>query len=171
MWRKERHEHGHTLHLVIPRESDNLICGRLACVASVSNRVIARKLERKRKKSFFCSLSTFLDELARKRLLRWLRSDDRSELMRITKTLSLWVVLIFVVIHSPCNHALRKKSTIKRSVDDLELFDGQYRKSARIIGFLSCNAIENKLTQDNRQTKNKTKQKHKQTLQSWLMVV
>ena len=64
--------------------------------------------------------------------------------MRITKRLSLRVVLIFAVIHSPGKHALRKKSTIKRSVDDLELFDGQYRKSARIIGFLPCNAIKNK---------------------------
>ena len=36
----------------------------LACVASVSNRVIARKLEWKR------SLPNFLNELARKRLLR-----------------------------------------------------------------------------------------------------
>ena len=36
----------------------------LACVASVSNRVIARKLERKQKKSFFvfCSCPSFLDE-------------------------------------------------------------------------------------------------------------
>ena len=34
----------------------------LACVASVSNRVIARKLERKQKKGFFCSCPGFLDE-------------------------------------------------------------------------------------------------------------
>ena len=43
----------------------------LACVASVSNRVIARKLERKQKKGplplprhsfFFCSCPSFLDE-------------------------------------------------------------------------------------------------------------
>ena len=54
--------------------------------------------------------------------------------MKITKRLSLRVVLIFSVIHSPCKHALRRKSTIKRSVDDLELFNGQQRKSARIIG-------------------------------------
>ena len=69
---------------------------RLACVASVSNRVIAGKLEREQTKkkveggrgrggekasvtfspfplprhSLFCSRSNFLDELARKRLLR-----------------------------------------------------------------------------------------------------
>ena len=48
---------------------------RIACVASVSNRVIARKLEREPKKkprhSFFSALvPTFVDELARKRLLR-----------------------------------------------------------------------------------------------------
>ena len=41
---------------------------RLACVASVSNRVMARKLERKRKKKKRCSLPNFLDELARQRL-------------------------------------------------------------------------------------------------------
>ena len=37
----------------------------IACVASVSNRVIARKLERKQKKSFiffFAPCSSFLDE-------------------------------------------------------------------------------------------------------------
>ena len=39
----------------------------VACVASVSNWVIARH-------SFFCSLPNFLDELARKRLLRRLSS-------------------------------------------------------------------------------------------------
>ena len=49
----------------------------LACVASVSSWVIARKLERERElpspfpliPSFFCSRPNFLDELARKRLL------------------------------------------------------------------------------------------------------
>ena len=63
----------------------------LACVASVSNRVTARKLEREQKKKkkveflhspppppsfllFFCSRPNFLDELARKRLLRRLVS-------------------------------------------------------------------------------------------------
>ena len=43
----------------------------------------------------------------------------------------------FVVIHSTCKHALRKESTIKRSVNDLEHFDDQHRKSAWIIWFLS----------------------------------
>ena len=52
--------------------------------------------------------------------------------LRITERLSLRVFL-FVVIHSTCKHALRKESTIKRSVDDLELFDDQRRKSARIM--------------------------------------
>ena len=60
----------------------------LACVASVSSRVIVRNLEREQKKwkgeeplgsftplpfplhSFFCSRSSFLNELARNRLLR-----------------------------------------------------------------------------------------------------
>ena len=48
----------------------------LACVASVSNRVIARKLEQEQKKRwsflFFALVPAFLDELARKRLLRGL---------------------------------------------------------------------------------------------------
>ena len=71
----------------------------IACVASVSNRVIARKLEREQKKKgrrgrgrgeefpcfpspspvipfFFCSRPNFLDELARKRLLRMLGKCD-----------------------------------------------------------------------------------------------
>ena len=39
----------------------------VACVTSVSNRVIARKLEREL--LFFCSRPNFLDELARKRLM------------------------------------------------------------------------------------------------------
>ena len=39
------------------------------------------------------------------------------------------------VIHLTCKHALRKESTIKRSVDDLELFDDQHRKSTWIIWF------------------------------------
>ena len=45
---------------------------RIAYVASVSNRVIARKLEREQKVQgflFFCSRPDVLDELARKRLL------------------------------------------------------------------------------------------------------
>ena len=43
------------------------------------------------------------------------------------------VFLIFAVIHPTCKHALRKESTIKRSVDDLKLFDDQRRKSTRNI--------------------------------------
>ena len=39
----------------------------------------------------------------------------------------------FAVIHPTCKHALRKESTIKDPVDDLELFDDKRRKSARII--------------------------------------
>ena len=47
----------------------------LACVASVSNRVTARELEREhlslpRHSLFFCSRPNFVDELAMKRLLR-----------------------------------------------------------------------------------------------------
>ena len=44
----------------------------------------------------------------------------------------------FAAIHPTFKHAPWKESTIKeRCVDDLELFDGQRRKSARIIWFLS----------------------------------
>ena len=39
----------------------------------------------------------------------------------------------FAIIHPTCKHALRKESTIERSVDDLGLFDDQRRKSTRII--------------------------------------
>ena len=46
-------------------------------------------------------------------------------------------LFFFAVIHPTCKHALRKESAIKRSVDDLELFDDQRRKSTRIIWFLS----------------------------------
>ena len=42
-------------------------------------------------------------------------------------------VFFFAVIHPTFKHAPRKESTIKRSVDDLELFDDQRRKSARIV--------------------------------------
>ena len=64
---------------------------------------------------------------------RW---DDRSE-MRITERLSLRMVLIFNVVHSPCKHPLWKESTIKRTVDDLELYEEKKKKSASITGFLS----------------------------------
>ena len=45
----------------------------------------------------------------------------------------LFLFLFFAVIHPTFKHAPSKESTIKRSVDDLELFDDQRRKSARII--------------------------------------
>ena len=63
------------------------------------------------------------------------QTEHEANSVRITERLSLLVVLIFAVIHSPCKHALRKESTIKRSVDDLELFYSQRGNSARIIGF------------------------------------
>ena len=43
----------------------------------------------------------------------------------------------FAVLHPTFKHAPWKESTIKRSVDDLKLFDDQRQKSARIIWFLS----------------------------------
>ena len=64
---------------------------------------------------------------------RW----DKGSELRITERLSLRVFL-FVVIHSTCKHALRKESTIKRSVDDLELFDDQRRKIKVPGSFDSC---------------------------------
>ena len=43
------------------------------------------------------------------------------------------ISFFFAAIHSTFKHAPRKESTIKRSEEDLELFDDQRRKSARII--------------------------------------
>ena len=43
----------------------------------------------------------------------------------------------FAAIHPTFKHTPRKESTIKRSVDNLELFDDQRRKSVSIIWFLS----------------------------------
>ena len=78
---------------------------KLACVASVSNRVIARKLEREQKKKvegggggesfpspspvipFFCSHPNFLDELARKRLLRRLLANGRNSWELLAKNI------------------------------------------------------------------------------------
>ena len=45
----------------------------------------------------------------------------------------LFLFFFFAVIHPTFKHAPSKESTIKRSVDDLKLFDDQRRKSARII--------------------------------------
>ena len=42
-------------------------------------------------------------------------------------------LFLFAVIHPTCKHVLRKESTIKRSVDDLEIFDDQRRKSADFL--------------------------------------
>ena len=39
----------------------------------------------------------------------------------------------FAIIHPTFKHVPKKESTIKRSVDDLDPFDDQRRKSARII--------------------------------------
>ena len=49
---------------------------------------------------------------------------------------------LFAVIRPTCKHALRKESTIKRSVDDLELFDDQRRKSGRIIWFCHHRGVD-----------------------------
>ena len=49
---------------------------------------------------------------------------------------SVFFLFFLAVRYSTCKHAFRKESTIKRSVDDFELFDGQRQKSTRIIWFL-----------------------------------
>ena len=46
---------------------------------------------------------------------------------------SVFSFFFFALIHPTCKRALRKESTIKRSVDDLGFFDDQRRKSTRII--------------------------------------
>ena len=53
----------------------------------------------------------------------------------LCKCFCLFVCLFvfFAVIHPTCKHVLRKESTIKRSVDDLEIFDDQRRKSADFL--------------------------------------
>ena len=57
-----------------------LFTGMLACVASVSSRVIARNLKREQKKNGRGS-SSFLDELARNRLLRRLQGCGKGLLV------------------------------------------------------------------------------------------
>ena len=49
------------------------------------------------------------------------------------KVIFATVVFFFAVIHPSCKHALRKESTIKRSVDNLELFDDQRRGFRQLI--------------------------------------
>ena len=66
---------------------------------------------------------------------------DKGSELRITERLSLRVYFLFAVIHPTFNHAPWKESTIKRSVDDLELFDDQHQKSARIIFFRNCRSL------------------------------
>ena len=52
------------------------------------------------------------------------------------------VVVFFAVIHPTFKHAPWKESTIKRSVDDLKLFDDQRRKSDRIIYFCHRRGVD-----------------------------
>ena len=47
--------------------------------------------------------------------------------------LSLLFFFFFAVIHPTYKHSLRKESTLKDPMDDLELFDDQRQKSARVI--------------------------------------
>ena len=52
---------------------------------------------------------------------RWDKCSERG----IMERLSFQVFFFFAVMHSTCKHALRKESMIKRSLDDLQLFDDQ----------------------------------------------
>ena len=55
-----------------------------------------------------------------------MKRPDKGRELRIMERLSLRACFFFfAVIHPTFKHALRKGSTIKRSVDDLGLFDGQ----------------------------------------------
>ena len=56
------------------------------------------------------------------------RTEDHGKV--IFASISFFVL---AAIHPTFKHAPRKESTIKPSVDDLEVFDDQRRKSARII--------------------------------------
>ena len=70
-----------SLYFVHPNlELMPLFTGMLACVASVSSRVIARNLKREKKKNGRGS-SSFLDELARNRLLRRLQECGKGLLV------------------------------------------------------------------------------------------
>ena len=63
---------------------------------------------------------------------RW----DKGSELRIKERLSLRLLFFFAVIHPTFKHAPWKESTIKRSVDDLERFDDQHRKSAGYLIFV-----------------------------------
>ena len=56
------------------------------------------------------------------------RTEDHGKV--IFASISLFFL---AATHPTFKHAPGKESTVKRSVDDLELFDDQRRKSARII--------------------------------------
>ena len=85
---------------------------------------------------YFTSIFTILQPLGsgfHEIKVNELRDWDKGCELRITERLS-------AAIHPTSKHAPRKESTIKRSVDDLELFDDQRRKSARIIWFFVITA-------------------------------
>ena len=66
------------------------------------------------------------------------RSEDHGKVIFA----SIYLFFFFVAIHPTFKHAPRKESTIKRSVDDLKLFDDQRRKSARIIYFCHRRGVD-----------------------------
>ena len=108
---------------------------KLACVASVSNRVIARKLEREQKKRvegggggesfpspspvipFFCSRPNFLDELARKRLLRRLLANGRNSWELLAKN----VASVCTGLHTELSFLYQITTTNKSKFKQLEL--------------------------------------------------
>ena len=60
------------------------------------------------------------------------RSEDHEKVIFASIFFDLFY-FCFAAIHPTFKHSPRKESTIKRSVDDLELYDDQRRKYARII--------------------------------------
>ena len=77
-----------------------------------------------------------------KKLMNYPTETEHKAMWQRQRTEDHWKVIfgsVFfpAILHSTCKHALRKESTIKRSVDDLELFDDHRLKSARIICLLS----------------------------------
>ena len=62
-----------------------------------------------------------------------LRITDQGRKVIFASVFVCLFVFFFAVIHPTCKHVLRKESTIKRSVDDLEIFDDQRRKSADFL--------------------------------------
>ena len=68
---------------------------------------------------------------------KWHKGSERSP----WKVIFANVFYFFAIIHPTCKDA-RKELTIKRSVDDLDLFNDQRRRSARIINLIFVITVE-----------------------------